>query len=136
MKRSNHIHIIVLCGLLAAGPAAAQSYAAIPKDTATTEPLHEAPANVRSQPLSDGEVSHEVQLTVPVGEAPVTVRSIEPNSLTGHPRIDFEALDTDGDGFISREEAQADPALAEEFNLLDTTHRGKLSREQLADWVK
>lgn len=66
----------------------------------------------------------------------MTVRSIQPNHVAGDYRIDFAALDRDGDGFISREEAQANPALAAEFDSLDSAHRGKLSREQLAGWLK
>ena len=40
-----------------------------------------------------------------------------------------------GDGFIGRDEAQANPALADEFDSLDTARRGKLAREQLAGWL-
>lgn len=45
------------------------------------------------------------------------------------------AMDTDGDGRISRAEAQANPALADEFDALDTRHSGYLTREQLAGWL-
>ena len=40
--------------------------------------------------------------------------------------------DTDGDGIISRAEAQANPALADEFGALDVKRRGKLDRADLA----
>lgn len=130
------VHAAAMCGLLGSGLAAAQSYGTLPQDSAASEPLREVPANVRSQPLADGQVTHEVHLATPVGEAPVTVRSIQPGSVVGSYRIDFAALDTDGDGFIGREEAQANPALADEFDSLDTAHRGKLGREQLAGWLE
>ena len=83
-----------------------------------------------------GKVTHSTQILMPTDQAQVTVRSIQPDSVVGNYRIDFEAMDVDGDGFISRAEAQANPALADEFNALDTTRRGKLSREQLAGWLR
>lgn len=103
---------------------------------AVSTPLAEAPVNVREQALSSGRVTHAVQVRTDPGQAAVTVRSIQPDTVLGNYRIDFTALDVDGDGFISRAEAQANPALADEFNALDTARRGKLSREQLAGWLK
>lgn len=103
---------------------------------AVSTPLTEVPVNVREQPLSSGRVTHTVQVRTEPGQAPVTIRSIQPDTVAGNYRIDFTALDLDGDGFISRAEAQANPALADEFNALDTARRGKLSREQLAGWLK
>lgn len=102
---------------------------------ATSEPLREVPASVRTQPLSSGAVTHSVTLPSTAGEATVTVRSVQPDSVVGQYRFAFESLDTDADGFISREEAQANPALADEFTSLDTLHRGRLDRSQLQGWL-
>jgi hypothetical protein len=102
---------------------------------AVSEPLREVPASVRAQPLSQGEVTHQVTLAASAGEAAVTVRSVQPVSVVGQYRIAFAALDVDGDGFISRAEAQANPTLADEFNALDVTRRGKLDRADLAGWL-
>ena len=102
---------------------------------AVSSPLVQAPVAVREQPLASGAVTHQVQLPAEPGQATVVVRSIQPDNVTGNYRIDFNALDVDGDGFISRDEAQANPALADEFNSLDTARRGKLAREQLAGWL-
>ena len=67
----------------------------------------------------------------------VIVRSYEPRSVTGDQyRIDFEALDTDGDGVISRAEARAHPTLDAEFNAIDVNRDGRLSREELAGWLR
>ena len=63
------------------------------------------------------------------------MRSLEPSSVVGQYRIRFSDLDVNGDGFISREEAQANPALADEFNALDVKRRGKLDRADLAGWL-
>jgi len=107
-----------------------------PPQGAVTAPLVDVPVHVREQPLSTGKVTHATQILMPSDQAQVTVRSIQPDSVIGNYRIDFDAMDVDGDGFISREEAQANPALADEFNALDSGRRGKLSRAQLAGWLR
>lgn len=40
-------------------------------------------------------------------------------------------LDKDGDGFISREEAAGHPMLAKQFDAIDTNRDGKLAKEEL-----
>ncbi|MQP77537.1 EF-hand domain-containing protein [Stenotrophomonas sp. MYb238] len=125
----------ILVLLLAALPSAPLWAQNAPRDAAVTTPLPAAPVNVRNQSLASGAVTHQVRLPADPGQAAVIVRSIQPDSVIGSYRIDFDALDADGDGFISREEAQANPALADEFNALDTARRGKLAREQLAGWL-
>ena len=102
---------------------------------ATTAPLRDVPAGVRTQPLASGAVTHAVTLPPVAGESTVTVRSVQPDSVVGQYRFRFESLDVDGDGFISREEAQANPALADEFQSLDTARRGRLDRSQLQGWL-
>lgn len=67
---------------------------------------------------------------------PVTVTSEEPDSIRGGYHIDFATLDRNHDGFISRQEAQANPTLAREFDALDTHHSGRLSKAQLEGWMK
>ncbi|WP_409975482.1 EF-hand domain-containing protein [Xanthomonas cerealis] len=123
--------------LLAAAivPAAAQNLH--PASSVVTEPLRDVPASVvLAQPLSSGEVTHQVRLDVAHGQTPITVRTLQPDKVAGNYRIDFDALDSDHDGYISRSEAQANPALADEFDSLDSQRRGRLSREQLAGWLR
>lgn len=67
---------------------------------------------------------------------PVTVTSEEPDSVHGDYHIDFATLDRDHDGYISRQEAQANPTLAREFDALDSHRSGRLSRAQLEGWMK
>ena len=112
--------------------ALAQAFTPAP---AVSEPLREVPASVRTQSLSEGRVTHQVILPAPAGEAQVTVRSVQPVSVVGQYRFAFATLDVDGDGFISRAEAQANPALADEFSALDVKRRGKLDRADLAVWL-
>ncbi len=126
---------IATIGMLVAASNGAFAQQAATTTAASSQPLTGVPANVRTQSLAEGEVTHQTQVKVGKGQAPVIVRSIEPSSVAGNYRIDFDALDTDGDGFISRDEAQANPALADEFNSLDTRHVGKLDRADLAGWL-
>lgn len=126
-RRSNLILLLTLLPTLALAQVR-------PPSPAVSEPLREVPASVRAQPLAQGEVTHQVTLAAPAGEA-VTVRSVQPVSVVGQYRIAFAALDVDGDGFISRTEAQANPTLADEFNALDVKRRGKLDRADLAGWL-
>ena len=124
--------LTLLITLLSVAPAMAQQ---LPHTPAQSQPLGPSGGAIRQQPLDAGRVSGSVEIAQPVGEAQVTVRSLEPSSVVGQYRIHFAALDVNGDGFISREEAQANPALADEFNSLDRRHRGKLDRTDLAGWL-
>ncbi len=124
--------LAMLITLLAAAPAVAQQ---LPHTPAQSQPLGPTGGAIRRQPLDAGRVSGSVEIPQQAGEAQVTVRSLEPSSVVGQYRIHFAALDMNGDGFISREEAQANPALADEFNSLDRRHRGKLDRTDLAGWL-
>jgi hypothetical protein len=109
----------------------------VARDPAITAPLRSDPsANVRRQSLASGEVTHQVQVRTTPDQAQVIVRSIQPDSVIGDYRIDFEALDTDGDGFISRAEAKAHATLDAEFNALDSSRSGRLDRAQLAGWLR
>lgn len=103
---------LLLCTALLASPALAQSARPQPAQSA---PLRDDSGVVRQQSLSAGRVTGSVDIVVPLGETPVTVRSLAPASVVGQYRIHFAELDVDGDGFISREEAQVNPALADEF---------------------
>ncbi|HDS1558762.1 EF-hand domain-containing protein [Stenotrophomonas maltophilia] len=123
---------VLLAVLLATSPVLAQQ---LPPTPAQSQPLGPTGGAIRQQPLNAGRVTGSVDIPMPAGEAQVTVRSVEPSSVTGQYRIHFAALDTDGDGFISRAEAQANPALADEFTALDSKRRGKLDRADLAGWL-
>ncbi|CAH0063026.1 EF-hand domain-containing protein [Stenotrophomonas maltophilia] len=124
--------IPILIALLATATALAQQLPSMP---AQVQPLGPTGGAIRQQPLGAGQVTGSVEIARPAGEAQVTVRSLEPSSVVGQYRIHFAALDVNGDGFISREEAQANPALADEFNALDVKRRGKLDRADLAGWL-
>lgn len=64
------------------------------------------------------------------------VRSFEPDSVVGDYRIDFVALDADGDGVIDRAEAATHPTLAAEFRAVDGNGDGHLDRDELSGWIR
>ena len=52
------------------------------------------------------------------------------------PAMNFELLDIDGDGFISKSEATQNVRLRERWNNADKDNDGKLSAEEFATFAK
>lgn len=70
--------------------------------------------------------------SAPAAQAPsTTARAAKPAHHGG-----FKALDTNGDGQISRDEAKGHAWLEKNFDQIDTNHDGQLSKEELAAWRK
>lgn len=76
--------------------------------------------------------------SAPAAQAPAaaqapstTARAAKPGHHGG-----FKALDTNGDGQISRDEAKGHAWLEKNFDQIDTNHDGQLSKEELAAWRK
>lgn len=130
----NRCAALVLAPLLALviadASAQAHSQAHAP---ATTEPLAAPLATTSDQPLQrqTGMVVLERE-----GGQRIIVRSLAPDSLVGGDRLDFNRLDADGDGTVSRSEAAADRELGRHFDGLDLDRNGRLDREELVDWIQ
>lgn len=130
----NRCAALVLAPLLALviadASARAHSQAHAP---ATTEPLAAPLATPSDQPLQrqTGMVVLERE-----GGQRIIVRSLAPDSLVGGDRLDFNRLDADGDGTVSRSEAAADRELGRHFDGLDLDRNGRLDREELVDWIQ
>ena len=68
---------------------------------------------------------------VNVAQQQVNVTSSPPNStLTA--KVDFEALDSNRDGNLSRAEAGSNAMLAADFNSIDANHDGWVTKRELA----
>lgn len=121
--------ISIAAGLLtlaSASPALAQ---------VTTAPLQQADAQPELSSQS-GRQTGVVTMDRDDGRQ-IIIRSYEPRSAAGAQyRIEFAALDVDGDGYVSRAEARAHPALDAEFSAIDSNRDGRLSREELAGWLR
>ncbi|MGN0858762.1 MAG: EF-hand domain-containing protein [Stenotrophomonas sp.] len=107
-----------------------------PASPVQTQAVPELPVGIRTQALAAGEQTGRVEIAVAEGDTPVSVRSVQPDSVDASAyRIAFATLDTNADGFIDRDEAAAHPALHDEFKALDVQRRGKLDRADLAGWL-
>ena len=56
--------------------------------------------------------------------------------MVGEYRIDFDAMDANGDGVIDRREAAANPTLEAEFRAVDENGDGHLDRAELSGWIR
>ena len=99
-----------------------------------------APLPAPDEPLTRVDRSERQTGMVTFGEAggqQVIIRSFEPTTvLSSDYTVDFEALDADGDGFISRAEAAGHPTLRQEFGGVDADGDGLLSRNELRGWIR
>ena len=99
-----------------------------------------APLPAPDEPLTRVDRSERQPGMVTFGEAggqQVIIRSFEPTTvLSSDYTVDFEALDADGDGFISRAEAAGHPTLRQEFGGVDADGDGLLSRDELRGWIR
>ncbi len=68
-------------------------------------------------------------------EVQVQVTSSAPDSVVGEYKIDFAALDSNGDGNLTRTEVQSNATLTAEFRAVDNDHNGKLSQTELQGWM-
>lgn len=107
-----------------------------PGNPAQTQAMPELPVGIRTQSLAAGAQTGQVEIAVAEGDTPISVRSVQPDSVDASAyRIAFATLDTNADGFIDRDEAAVHPALNDEFKALDIKRRGKLDRADLAGWL-
>lgn len=67
--------------------------------------------------------------------ANVTVTSHPGNSISPNYHVDFEAMDANHDGAISRAEARGNADLMREFHVVDANRNGRLSREEMKGWL-
>ncbi|MGJ7904705.1 hypothetical protein, partial [Lysobacter sp. 1R34A] len=66
----------------------------------------------------------------------VTITSSPPNSVVGEYKIDFDTLDANHDGNLSRAEARSNATLTAEFRAVDVDNNGRLSKKELSGWMR
>ncbi|MBD7987849.1 hypothetical protein H9645_07385 [Luteimonas sp. Sa2BVA3] len=69
-------------------------------------------------------------------EPQVTITNSAPDSVVGEYRIDMAAMDSNGDGRISRAEARANTTLTAEFRAVDNNGDGVLDAGELKGWMR
>ena len=65
----------------------------------------------------------------------VTVTSSPGNSISSNYHVDFDAIDANNDGNITRAEAAGNADLMREFHVVDGNHNGRLTREEMKGWL-
>src|SRR3546814_16072019 len=70
-----------------------------------------------------------------VGNDNVTFTDHPGNSISPNYRVDFEAMDGNGDGVITRREGSGNPDLMREFHVVDLDDNGRLTRAEMKDWI-
>jgi len=70
--------------------------------------------------------------------SPVTVREQQPDSISSNYKVDYAALDKNGNGSVSRAEVRAsgNDDLAREFHVVDGNHDGRLTEAEMKGWLK
>ncbi|CAJ0795544.1 hypothetical protein LMG19083_02739 [Ralstonia psammae] len=88
--------------------------------------------NARAQDASAPAASAQAPATATAPAAP------QSNARAGRPghHGGFKAIDTNGDGQVSRDEAKGHAWLEKNFDQIDTNHDGQLSKDELAAWHK
>lgn len=64
-----------------------------------------------------------------------TVTSHPGNSISPNYHVDFDAMDSNHDGNISRAEAKGNPDLMREWRVVDTNHNGRLTKVEMKGWL-
>ncbi len=70
------------------------------------------------------------------GASAVSGASAMPGTQSGSHAMSFRDVDANGDGRITREEAQACPGLPAAFSSVDTQGRGYITESQFNDWQR
>ncbi|KAB1128548.1 calcium sensor EFh, partial [Escherichia coli] len=88
--------------------------------------------NARAQDASAPAASAQAPAAATAPAAPQSdARAGKPGHHGG-----FKAIDTNGDGQVSRDEAKGHAWLEKNFDQIDTNHDGQLSKDELAAWHK
>ena len=70
-----------------------------------------------------------------IASGQVTVTDSPGNSISSNYKVDFDAMDTSGDGNITRAEASGNADLMREFHVVDANNNGRLTREEMKGWL-
>lgn len=81
------------------------------------------------------ETAPPAEVHLEVDGQPVTIRNagVELTNAAKF-RLDFDALDRNGDGVITRDELAEDHPLQFEWHLADRNRNGRITREEYAAW--
>jgi hypothetical protein len=97
-----------------------------------------APEAPMPPPPPPGEPMPPPPAPPPPDAPPVSVREHAPDSVSANYKVDWSALDKNGDGSVSRSEVRAsgNADLMREFHVVDGNHNGRLSKEEMKGWLQ
>jgi hypothetical protein len=129
MTRTHLLATALLCALGVAAPALAQQYPPpTPPEQAPPDPMDApTPQTVPATPATPA------MSATPADN--VTVTSHPGNSISPNYHVDFDAMDANHDGAITRAEGRGNPDLMREFHVVDSNHNGRLTREEMKGWL-
>lgn len=97
-------------------------------------PPQESPMSREPENMQQSRIPEDQTLQSDDAAASKNAAVRDPTTATGTPAVsmaaiktNFDAFDKNGDGYVSKDEASADPHLSAQFNTLDADHDGKLS---------
>ena len=105
-----------------AAAAQAQAAAGAAQEAVTAPP----PPPPMPMPPAGGDMSASSQ---------VSVTSHPGNSISSNYHVDFDAMDNNHDGNISRAEGKDNPDLMREFHVVDANHNGRLTKVEMKGWL-
>lgn len=90
------------------------------------------------QPATGSQEAAQAQAKVEFsrGNQEITVRSVMPPQVANASdyQVSFDDLDTEGRGYITRDQVPEEHALYHEFHLVDRDRNGRITREELQNW--
>lgn len=132
MTRTHLFATALLCAVGAAAPAfAQQTPQQAPPEQAPPDPI-DAPTPQTMPPMPAMPAAPALPATP---AANVTVTSHPGNSISPNYHIDFQAMDANHDGAVTRAEARGNPDLMREFHVVDANHNGRLTRVEMKGWL-
>ena len=103
--------------------------------TTTTTTTQSDTGTAASAPATAGSMAAGTSAATGTSATGASVTSSPGNSIVGDYHIDFDTMDSNHDGNLSRKEAGSNATLMREFRAVDHDRNGRLSKQELEGWM-